>query len=52
MTSRDAVSAETQPHTTQRNYWIFFLISLVIFIMMLIFRTNGSGYRCRLCLLF
>ncbi|MCP9237403.1 hypothetical protein [Lewinella sp. JB7] len=40
MTSKSAVSAETQPHTTQRNYWIFFLISLVIFFLMLIFMNQ------------
>lgn len=40
MTSNRAVSANDQPHTSPRNYWIFFLISLVIFFLMLIFMNQ------------
>ncbi|NJB87812.1 4-hydroxybenzoate polyprenyltransferase [Lewinella marina] len=37
MTSQKAVSATDQPHTSTKNYWIYFLISMVIFFLMLIF---------------
>lgn len=37
MTSQQAISATDQPHTSRRNYWIYFLISAVIFFLMLIF---------------
>jgi hypothetical protein len=40
MTSREAISAEDQPHTTTRNYWLLFAVSLVIFILMLIFMNQ------------
>ncbi|MBB4078785.1 uncharacterized membrane protein YhaH (DUF805 family) [Lewinella aquimaris] len=40
MTSKSAVSAEHQPHTTRRNYWMLFLVSLVIFFLMLIFMNQ------------
>ena len=37
MTSREAVTATDQPHTSTKRYWMFFLISAVIFFLMLIF---------------
>ena len=37
MTSREAVAAEDQPHLSTKTYWLAFLISLVIFFLMLIF---------------
>ena len=37
MTSREAVSATDQPHTSTGKYWLYFLISAVIFFLMLIF---------------
>jgi hypothetical protein len=40
MTSKRAVSAEDQPHTSTGKYWLFFLISLVVFIVMLIFMNQ------------
>jgi hypothetical protein len=40
MTSDRAVSAKDQPHTSQGKYWLFFLISLIIFILMLIFMNQ------------
>ncbi|THH35541.1 hypothetical protein [Neolewinella litorea] len=40
MTSQKAVSATDQPHTSRKNYWIYFLISLVIFLLMLIFMNQ------------
>lgn len=40
MTSERAVSAKDQPHTSKGKYWLYFLISLVIFVLMLIFMNQ------------
>lgn len=40
MTSKRAISAKDQPHASTRNYWIYFLISLVIFLLMLVFMNQ------------